>query len=119
MYTEFIRYERVVFHECIQKVILLYSIVSVFLVSCFSILDATDAVAKDLRGSIGGAFYLLPSSKLDFIDGQMEQTEGSPPVISEDVIKEILCGITMGKVAAIASYTIIRLKPKDILTKMN
>lgn len=71
---------------------LLFSIVSVFLISCFSILDATDAVAKDLRTSIGGAFYLRPSPKLDFKDGEIAQNEGAPPAISEDVIEEIMGG---------------------------
>lgn len=59
---------------------LLFSIVSVFLISCFSILDATDAVAKDLRTSVGGAFYLRPSPKLDFKDGEIAQNEGTPPL---------------------------------------
>lgn len=71
---------------------LLLSIVSVFLISCFSILDATDAVAKDLRTSVGGAFYLRPSPKLDFKDGEIAQNEGTPPAISEDVIEEIMGG---------------------------
>lgn len=71
---------------------LLFSIVSAFLISCFSILDATDAVAKDLRTSVGGAFYLRPSPKLDFKDGEAAAAEGPPPAISEEVIKEIMSG---------------------------
>ena len=71
---------------------LLFSIVSVFLVSCFSLLDATDAVAKDLRTSVGGAFYLRPSPKLDFKNGETAKAEGPPPAISEDVIGEIMSG---------------------------
>lgn len=71
---------------------LLFGIVSVFLISCFSILDATDAVAKDLRTSVGGAFYLRPSHKLDFKDGEIAKNEGPPPAISEDTIEEIMGG---------------------------
>lgn len=71
---------------------LLFSIVSVFLISCFSVLDATDAVAKDLRTSVGGAFYLRPSHKLDFKDGKIAGTEGPSSAISEDVIEEIMSG---------------------------
>lgn len=71
---------------------LLFSIVSVFLISSFSVLDAADAVAKDLRTSVGGAFYLRPSPKLDFKDGETAKAEGPPPAISEDVIEEIMSG---------------------------
>lgn len=71
---------------------LLFSIVSAFLISCFSILDATDAVAKDLRTSVGGAFYLRPSLKMAFKNGEAGKAEGPPPAISMDVIDEIMSG---------------------------
>ena len=71
---------------------LLFFIVSTFLISSFSILDAKDAVAKDLRTSVGGAFYLRPSPKLDFHNGEITETEEPPPAISEDAIDEIMDG---------------------------
>lgn len=75
----------------VQTVILLllFCIVSTFLISCFSILDASDILAKDLRTSIGGAFYLRPNSKFDYKDGGLQQTEDTP-IISQEMIDDIM-----------------------------
>lgn len=68
---------------------ILFIVVSVFLISCFSILDATDLVAKDLRSSVGGAFYLRPVQKLDFHNGAAVES-GSSSSISQKMIDEIM-----------------------------
>lgn len=68
---------------------LLFCIVSTFLITSFSILDATDTLAKDLRTSIGGAFYLRPVTKLDYADGALQQTDDIPS-FSQEMIDDIM-----------------------------
>lgn len=49
----------------------LFCIVSTFLVTGWSVLDSADAVAKVLRRSVGGAFYLRPTSNLEINEGSL------------------------------------------------
>ena len=70
----------------------LFCIVSTFLVTGWSVLDSADAVAKVLRRSVGGAFYLRPTSNLEINEGVVEHSKGGKgqPVITEENIKDIL-----------------------------
>ena len=70
----------------------LFCLISAFLLICFSILAAADTAAKELRTSIGGAFYLRPASGFDLEDGKMIRSEGGTSAITDDNIREIMEG---------------------------
>lgn len=70
----------------------LFFIVSAFLIAGWSVLSSADAVAKVLRTSVGGAFYLRPTSNLEIKEGVVEHPkEGKgQPAMTEKNIKDIL-----------------------------
>lgn len=75
------------------SIFLLIMVVSTFLISCFSLLNASEKLASDIRKSIGAAFYLRASTGVvSDKNGEMMVTENQIR-ITENEIKQILsCG---------------------------
>ena len=70
---------------------LLFLLVSVLLLTGFSILSGTDQAAKDLRSNIGAAFYIRPYEQLEFNSGQVSST--GTPTITQQSIDEVITAI--------------------------
>ena len=70
---------------------ILVFLLSTFLLTCFSLLKATDESARTMRTSIGGAFkiYAKPNLSIDK-DGNVKENIGDIPVIKENKIKYIM-----------------------------
>ena len=70
----------------------LFFIVSAFLIAGWSVLGSADAVAKVLRTSVGGAFYLRPVSNLEINEGEASYSKKAKgqPVITQENIEDIL-----------------------------
>ncbi len=74
-----------------RKVILLFLIfflISILLLTCFSILDGTSQAARDLRSNIGAAFYIRPYTQMTFENATI--SKGETPVISQQSIDNII-----------------------------
>lgn len=69
---------------------LLIFIISSFLLSCFSILRTTENISKDMRTSVGAAFYLRSSKQISTEEGKLTKKEENSDEISEKVIREII-----------------------------
>lgn len=67
---------------------LIFFLVSLLLLLCFSILAGTGQAAKDLRSNIGAAFYIRPYAEMNFDNGELEEPE--TPAISEQDIENVL-----------------------------
>lgn len=65
-------------------------IVAVFLISCFGILNASEKLSRDIRTSIGAAFYIRANTKVSMKEnGETEITENYVH-ITQKVIDEIM-----------------------------
>lgn len=67
---------------------LIFFLVSLLLLICFSILAGTGQAAKDLRSNIGAAFYIRPYEEMNFVNGELEEPE--VPTISRQDIEHVL-----------------------------
>lgn len=75
------------------SIFLLIMVVSSFLISCFSLLTASEKLGSDIRGALGAAFYLRASTGVvSDENGEMTVTENHIR-ITDDEIKQIQsCG---------------------------
>lgn len=72
---------------------LLMLIVSTFLITCFAVLDASKKLSKDIRGSIGAAFYLRASTDVSLNkNGEAEVKENSANILQKEVESIIQLG---------------------------
>ena len=67
---------------------LIFFLVSLLLLVCFSILEGTGEAAKDLRSKIGAAFYIRPFTQMSLENGEIRQE--AAPALSRQNIQEIL-----------------------------
>lgn len=75
------------------SVFLLMVIVSTFLITCFTILDASKKLSKDIRNSIGAAFYLRASTDVSLNkNGEAEVKENSAYISQKEVESIIQLG---------------------------
>ncbi len=68
-------------------IFLLIAVVSTFLVSCVSILNAADILTADIRKSIGAAFYLRANSSVTTKNGQLSIEKNNINITDEDIAK--------------------------------
>lgn len=65
-------------------------IVAVFLISCFGVLNASERLSRDIRTSLGAAFYIRANTEMKMNEnGETEVTENDV-YITENVIDEIM-----------------------------
>ena len=69
---------------------LLIFIVSVFLISCFGILNASERLSKDIRTSLGAAFYIRAKTAVSVNENGETQVTGNSVHISQREIDEIM-----------------------------
>lgn len=72
---------------------LLSAVVSAFLICCFSILNGTEALAADIRRSIGAAFYIRANSNVVSNDrGEIYIEENDVHITDDDIARIEQCG---------------------------
>lgn len=69
---------------------LLTFIVAVFLISCFSILSASERLAKDIRTSLGAAFYIRANTAVSMNENGESEVKENSVNISQKEIDEIM-----------------------------
>lgn len=71
---------------------LIFFLISLLLLICFSILNGTGQAATDLRSNIGAAFYIRPYVQMTLEDGVL--SEGPTPEITQQSIDQVIqaCG---------------------------
>ena len=75
------------------SVFLLIMVVSTFLISCFSLLNASEKLASDIRQSIGAAFYLRASTGvISDENGEMTVTENHIRITDNEIKQILSCG---------------------------
>lgn len=67
------------------------------LLICFSVLNGTGQVPRDLRSNIGAAFNIRPYAQMTLEDDAL--SEGTTPVISQQSINEVI-DVAQGQVKA-------------------
>ncbi|NBI16728.1 hypothetical protein D1841_06695, partial [Neglecta sp. X4] len=78
------------------SIFLLIMVISTFLMSCFSLLTASEKLASDIRGALGAAFYLRASTGVvSDENGEMTVMENHIR-ITDNEIKYSLQGTTQG-----------------------
>ncbi len=68
-------------------IFLLIAVVSTFLVSCVSILNAADILTADIRKSIGAAFYLRANSSVTTKKGELSIEKNNINITDNDIAK--------------------------------
>lgn len=75
------------------SVFLLITIVSTFLISCLALLDASERLVEELRGSVGAAFYIRANkSVVTDENGGMTVAEQKIHITKEDIEQILECG---------------------------
>ena len=75
------------------SIFLLIMVVSTFLISCFSLLTASEKLAGDIRGALGAAFYLRASTGVvSDENGEMTVTENHIRVTDSEIKQIQSCG---------------------------
>lgn len=75
--------------KCVSLLLLLF-VIATFMVSCFSILNATKQLTGDIRTSVGAAFYIRANTEVQAnSNGEMEVRENNIK-ISQRQVEEIL-----------------------------
>lgn len=72
---------------------LLAAIVSTFLISCFSVLNAAGMLTAEIRKSIGAAFYVRANTSVNTDDnGRFSMEQNNIHITDEDIAKILQCG---------------------------
>ncbi len=67
---------------------LIIFVVAVFLISCFGVLSASERLSKDIRASIGAAFYIRANTKISVNEsGQTAVKENNVHITQEEIDK--------------------------------
>ena len=75
------------------SIFLLIMVVSTFLISCFSLLTASEKLACDIRGALGAAFYLRASTGVvSDENGEMTVTENHIRITDNEIKRIQNCG---------------------------
>ncbi|MEY8336228.1 FtsX-like permease family protein [Lachnospiraceae bacterium 47-T17] len=75
------------------SIFLLIMVVSTFLISCFSLLTASEKLARDIRGAIGAAFYLRASTGVvSDENGEMTVTKNHIRITDNEIKRIQSCG---------------------------
>ena len=75
------------------SIFLLIMVVSTFLMSCFSLLTASEKLASDIRGALGAAFYLRASTGVvSDENGEMTVTENHIRITDNEIKRIQNCG---------------------------
>ena len=75
------------------SIFLLIMVVSTFLISCFSLLAASEKLASDIRGALGAAFYLRASTGVvSDENGEMIVTENHIRITDNEIKRIQNCG---------------------------
>ena len=75
------------------SIFLLIMVVSTFLISCFSLLTASEKLASDIRGALGAAFYLRASTGIvSDENGEMTVTENHIRITDNEIKRIQNCG---------------------------
>lgn len=75
------------------SIFLLIMVVSTFLISCFSLLTASEKLASDIRGALGAAFYLRASTGVvSDENGEMIVTENHIRITDNEIKRIQNCG---------------------------
>ena len=75
------------------SIFLLIMVVSTFLISCFSLLAASEKLASDIRGALGAAFYLRASTGVvSDENGEMTVTENHIRMTDNEIKRIQNCG---------------------------
>ena len=75
------------------SIFLLIMVVSTFLISCFSLLTASEKLASDIRGALGAAFYLRASAGVvSDENGEMTVTENHIRITDNEIKRIQNCG---------------------------
>lgn len=72
---------------------LLAAVVSTFLISCFSVLNAAGMLTAEIRKSIGAAFYIRANTSVNTDEnGRFSMEQNSIHITDEDIAKIMQCG---------------------------
>lgn len=75
------------------SIFLLIMVVSTFLISCFSLLTASEKLGSDIRGALGAAFYLRASTGVVSDEkGEMSVTENHIRITDNEIKQIQSCG---------------------------
>ena len=75
------------------SIFLLILVVSTFLISCFTLLTASEKLASDIRGALGAAFYLRASTGVvSDENGEMTVTENHIRITDNEIKRIQNCG---------------------------
>lgn len=75
------------------SVFLLFLVVSTFLFSCFSLLNASEHLGEDIRKSLGAAFYLRASTGITTnANGEVTVSENKAHITDDDIQSVLACG---------------------------
>ena len=75
------------------SIFLLIMVVSTFLISCFTLLTASEKLASDIRGALGAAFYLRASTGVvSDENGEMTVTENHIRITDNEIKQIQSCG---------------------------
>lgn len=75
------------------SIFLLIMVISTFLISCFSLLTASEKLASDIRGALGAAFYLRASTGVvSDENGEMTVTENHIRITDNEIKRIENCG---------------------------
>lgn len=75
------------------SIFLLIMVVSTFLISCFSLLTASEKLASDIRGALGAAFYLRASTGIvSDENGEMTVMENHIRITDNEIKRVQNCG---------------------------
>lgn len=69
---------------------LLIFIVAVFLISCFGVLNASERLSKDIRTSLGAAFYIRANTEVSMNENGESEVKKNSVSISQKEIDEIM-----------------------------
>ena len=65
-------------------------VVAVFLISCFGVLNASERLGKDIRTSLGAAFYIRANTEVLMNENGETEVKENNVHITEKVIDEIM-----------------------------
>ena len=69
---------------------LLVFVVAVFLISCFEIMKASEHLSRDIRTSLGAAFYIRASTNISVAENSETQIQNGNIHITQEAIDEIM-----------------------------
>lgn len=69
---------------------LLVFVVAVFLISCFEIMEASEHLSRDIRTSLGAAFYIRASTNISVAENGETQMNNGNTHITQEVIDKIM-----------------------------